>query len=135
MTNRDSLSAATAEYSLVHGQNEGALKSTRHQTHASVPEELWAPDTLEGLLLFHLRYAVHVHDFTTDPPIPTKICLSTFYNTTVNRHLFEKRPYIGTNPVFHLKFFICKLDIFLLDDLNTFKTEGIQVKYAWYGTV
>jgi len=90
ITNRDILSAATAEYSLVHGQNEGALKSTRHQTHASVPEELWAPDTLEGLLLVHLRYAVHVHDFTTDPPIPTKICLSTFYNTTVNRHLFEK---------------------------------------------
>ena len=34
-----------------------------------------------------------------DPPIPTRNCLSVYYNTTVDENLFKKWPYFGTTPL------------------------------------
>ena len=42
-----------------------------------------------------VRCAVPAHNFTTDPPIPTKICSSLYYNTSVDWNLFEKWPCVN----------------------------------------
>jgi len=46
-----------------------------------------------------VRCAVPAHHFTTDPPIPTKICSSIYYNITVDWNLFEEWPNFGSTPL------------------------------------
>ena len=49
-----------------------------------------------------VRCAVPAHHFTTDLPIPTKICSSIYYNRIVDWNLYEKWPDFGTTPLWLL---------------------------------
>ena len=48
------------------------------------------------------RGAVHTHHLSADPPIPTKICLSIYFNSSGDSNQYEKWSYFGTTPVWLL---------------------------------
>ena len=68
---------------------------------------------------------VHAHHFTTDLPIPTKICSSIYYNRIVDWNLYEKWPDFGTTPLWLLNCSRINLSLWITRQSSSLNT-GIE---------